>query len=338
MSAPLLIFTGCDSSLTRIPVQLSGQTMGTYFDIRFNEVPEGETKESILLKVEAELDRLNKLMSTWQSDSDLMQFNNSETTDWYPIHPEIELVVANALDISRLSGGTFDVTVGPLVEKWNFGVPQQDFHVPTEEELQTLSEYVGWELVETRRAEPALKKTNPHVFLNLSAIAKGYAVDRVGQVLEDTGIRNYLVNIGGEMVARGKKPDKDYWHVAIEKPSATSAAAPEVLKAIPLYNQALATSGNYRNYFEDADGNRYSHTLDPRTRKPVTHQLLSVSVIDKTCMRADALATALMVMGPDEAREFVGQHQLAIYLVYRDTEGGQIEWSSPQFKSATQNP
>ena len=327
------LLAGCASESTGKPVRVNGQTMGTYYDIQFVELPEGESPDSMQKIIEAELDRINDLMSTWKDDSQLMQFNNSESEDWFKVDADTEFVVRKAIEISELTGGTFDVTVGPLVELWNFGASKHDFKVPDEESLNAVSEEIGWQLVETREEEPALKKKHPKVFLNLSAIAKGFAVDQVADVLREAGVASYLVNIGGEMVASGKKANGEPWTVAIEQPSETAIASPKVLKAIPLRDGALATSGNYRNYFEDADGNRYSHTIDPRTLRPVKHHLLSASVLAENCTEADGFATALMVMGPKEARQFSIDHDLAIYLVYKEDEDGpQQEWASPLFE------
>ncbi|WP_197440259.1 FAD:protein FMN transferase [Polystyrenella longa] len=306
--------------------------MGTYYDVRFNELPPGETNDSIRKKLEAELKRINDLMSTWQADSQLMKFNTADTTDWFPVDADVEEVVSKSLEISEMTDGSFDVTVGPLIELWNFGVEREEFKVPTEEELDGIKEYVGWHLLETRGGEPALKKRHPRVFLNLSAIAKGYGVDLLGLVLEEAEIQNYLVNIGGEMVARGKKPNGVSWTVAIERPTSQPGTTPQIVKTVSLNNRALATSGNYRNFFEDSDGNTYSHTIDPRTSRPVTHQLQSASVLADNCMLADALATSLMVMGPEEAKQFAIENNLAIFLVYPNGEGGsQEEWSSAEF-------
>ncbi|MCA9039757.1 MAG: FAD:protein FMN transferase [Planctomycetaceae bacterium] len=327
------LLAGCGSKSSSTPVRISGKTMGTFYDVRFDKLPEGESEKSVQQKIETELNRINDLMSTWKPDSQLMQFNNSTSTDWYPVDPDVSKVVGHAIKMSWVTEGRFDVTVGPLVELWNFGVPKEDFHVPTDEELAAIKDRIGWQLVTTRKIQPALKKSHPQVFLNLSAIAKGFAVDQVGAVLEQTGIHNYLVNIGGEMSSRGKKANGELWSVAIEQPTSTADAAPSVLKALPLENMALATSGNYRNFYEDASGNRYSHTIDPRTEKPVTHHLLSASVLAQDCMQADALATGLMVMGPEEAQRMGEERDLAIFLVFRTSEeGSQIEWASPRFE------
>lgn len=331
-----LLCLGCKGSSEPEVIRIEGKTMGTFYQVSFNELPKGENLITLKGKIEKILKRVNGLMSTWQDDSELMQFNKQESTDWFQVSPEVVEVVQEAQRISKLSDGAFDVTVGPLIKQWNFDVPQEEFSLPTEEQLEKVSEYIGYELVETRKFPPALKKQHPQVFVNLSAIAKGFGVDRVGAVMEHVELSDYFVNIGGETLAKGSKPDGSPWKVGIEKPAKDAGSAPQLLKGLPLINRAMATSGNYRNYYVAADGKKYSHTIDPRTRKPVEHRLLSVSVLAENCMTADALATAMMVMGPEEAGKFAEQNQLAVFLVFEQEEGGQFEQASSAFTAYEQ--
>ena len=330
-----LFCAGCSDSTPGV-IRLEGETMGTFYQVTINKVPKGENLITLQGKIDKILDRVNDLMSTYQDDSELMEFNKHNSTEWFRVQSEVVDVVQEAQRVSQLSDGAFDITVGPLVEKWNFGVPQEEFIVPAQAELDALSDRVGYQLVEFRESSPALRKQHPEVFLNLSAIAKGYGVDRIGAVMEHVELSNYLINIGGEMLAKGTKPDGSPWSVGIEQPAEEAQSAPQLLKKVTLNNRAMATSGNYRNYFEAPDGKRYSHTIDPRTRRPVEHRLLSVSVLAESCMTADALATALMVLGPTEAAQFAEKQQTPVFLVYEDETGQQIEQASPAFEAYIQ--
>jgi thiamine biosynthesis lipoprotein len=268
--------------------------MGTWYSVRLGARPAGLDPPRLQADIEARLDRVNAWMSTYRPDSEISRFNRYEGTDWFPVSAETEHVVQAALEVSRLTDGAFDVTVAPLVDLWSFGPETREPRVPSEEEIARRRARVGYRQFEVRRAPPALRKTRPDLMIDLSAIAKGFGVDQVAELLEEAGIRHWLVEIGGDVRARGVKSDQTAWRIGVEKPL---SGRREVQLVLEIGRRAVATSGDYRNFFE-VDGKRYGHTIDPRTGRPVEHGLGSVTVVEDTCMSADALATALMVLGP----------------------------------------
>ena len=305
----------CDQPVEAI--KISGPTMGTTYNITL--YPAKETTldpKQTQQQIDESLKRINQQMSTWIKDSEISLFNKSESTDWYPVSEEFAEVVEAAQSISKLSNGAFDITVGPLINIWGFG---KDFknNNPDDSTIAAAKENTGYQKLEVRLSPPALKKQIPQLQINLSAIAKGYGVDAIANELSESGIESYLVEIGGEIRANGVKPNKSLWRIAIEKPSTKERS---IQQGILLNNTGVATSGDYRNYFE-RDGKRYSHTINPETGKPITHQLASVTVLHKSSMMADGLATAIMVLGDNEAKTFISDNKLNAYMISRDKDG-----------------
>ncbi|MEX0867575.1 MAG: FAD:protein FMN transferase, partial [Pirellulales bacterium] len=224
------------------------------------------------------------------------------------------------------TGGAFDVTVGSLVNLWNFGPEQYDERVPSDELLQQTARRVGDGLFEARLDPPALKKLHPGVYVDLSAIAKGYGVDVVADFLKNQEVAHYMVEIGGEVRTRDLRGDGQPWRMGIETPTDSGRGIQTVLH---LSDAALATSGDYRNFFE-IDGRRFSHVVDPRTGRPIEHGLASVSVIAEHCIDADAYATALMVLGPEAGYNWALSRDMAVLMIIRDGENF-IEKSTPGF-------
>jgi thiamine biosynthesis lipoprotein len=222
-------------------------------------------------------------------------------------------LVELAQSISALSDGAFDVTVGPLVNLWGFGPETQPFRIPEAQAIVDARERVGYRKLHCRPQPPALRKDQPDLYVDLSGIAKGYGVDRIADILEQAGVAAYLAEIGGELRAKGTKPGDKPWRIAIERPSADSR---EVYRIVPLKDAAMATSGDYRNFYEH-DGRVYSHTIDPSTGRPVEHLLASVTVITEDCATADGLATALLVLGPERGVELAESLGLAAFFVSR---------------------
>ena len=300
------------------PAPLTGLTMGTLYTVKVVRIPAGLTRAAIHRKIADRLERINALMSTYRADSEITRFNRDRGTAWFSVAPETALVVAAAQSISRLTHGAFDVTVEPLVNLWSFGPEARPDTVPSDAAIAERRARVGYDNLEVRRTPPALRKHRPDVEIDLSAVAKGYGVDQVAARLEELGITHYLVEIGGEVRAHGERADGSAWAVGIERPS--TSLERRVSEVLRLRNQAAATSGDYRNYFEQ-DGQRYSHTIDPRTGRPVTHTLASVTVVAPDCMHADALATAFLVLGPDAGFDLARQHDLAALFLVREGSG-----------------
>jgi len=311
--ALLLLVSAC--SQPRTGVALSGATMGTTWHITYLPSKESARPEQLQAVLEGLLVDLNNSMSTWQIDSEISRFNRSLVGEWVPVSEHFGRVMAQALHIGELSGGAYDVTVGPLVELWGFGPVQPRMELPDKRAIDAARERVGQRHIEFDSGLQRLRRLRD-VELDLSSIAKGYAVDVLAAALSGHGIDNFLVEVGGEMRVAGISPRGDAWRVAIERPEPGARA---VALGIALEDIAVATSGDYRNYFE-LEGRRYSHSIDSRTGYPVAHDLVSVTVLAEDCMTADGWATALTVLGAEEALALAEQHGLAVYLMRRDGE------------------
>nr|VFJ97585.1 MAG: thiamine biosynthesis lipoprotein [Candidatus Kentron sp. H]VFJ97934.1 MAG: thiamine biosynthesis lipoprotein [Candidatus Kentron sp. H]VFK03436.1 MAG: thiamine biosynthesis lipoprotein [Candidatus Kentron sp. H] len=325
-----LVITGCDARPPDL-LHYTGTTMGTYYAIKVGPLPQAAPPDADIEDIDTEqlgrdiegiLTEINALMSTYRTDSALSRFNASTRTDWFPVPEDLHTVVTEALAVSRSTGGAFDITVGPLVNLWGFG-PSRD---KKDSMANEVAAPVGYEKVTTRAVPPALRKDDPRVYLDLSAIAKGFAVDKVAEYLEGKNFANYLVDIGGELRGKGKNAAGKPWQVAIEKPTPGKRAIHQVI-AVDGY--AVATSGDYRNFFEQ-DGKRYSHTIDPKTGRPVTHRLASVTVISPSAMRADAMATAISVLGPEAGYRLAERENLPVWLITK-TDTGFSDRSTPGF-------
>lgn len=319
--------------------ELRGKTMGTTYSVKIVD----PVDDVVILKalIETELLRVNRQMSTYIESSEISKFNRSRSLDWFDVSPEFAAVVSASLELSEISGGAFDVTIGPYIDLWNFGAARRGEMVPSDGEITQASERIGYRHLHVRAEPPAIRKDVAELAIDLSAIAKGHGVDRIVGVLSDVGYANVFVEIGGEVrvlgsktggVAGGRNQDNrnqnnrnhggqgvDPWRVGIELPSLGDRT---IMTAHSMSDDgpAMATSGDYRNYFE-VDGKRYSHTIDPRTGRPVDHSLASVTVIAPTCMMADGWATALTVLGEERGFELAKQSDLHALLVSRATEG-----------------
>lgn len=307
----LLTLSGCGPK--EHTLDLVGRTMGTSWSVQVPRPPAGLDDAALYASITAVLAEVNERMSTYQADSELSRFNAAETTDWFPVSAELVRLADTALAVSTLTDGAFDVTVGPLVNLWGFGPEVKAEQLPTRAEIDAALARVGWDLLHTRAEPPALRKDRTDLYVDLSAIAKGHGVDRMAQVLEDAGITDYLVEIGGELRGRGRNAEGEPWRIAIERPDAGRRA---VLRVLALTDLGMATSGDYRNFFE-LDGERYSHTIDPATGRPVDHQLASVTVLAKRCAEADAWATALLVLGPERGMTLANDRGLIALFVER---------------------
>lgn len=292
----------------------SGTSMGTTWQVK---VASSELGPNAMREVGAEIEKaLSSVvdrMSTWEPDSELSRFNASDSTHPVPISKSTLEVLQIAEAVSQRSDSAFDVTVGPLVEAWGFGTADAPHHLPSQQELTSLQANTGHGLLVLDPAAVTLQKMKPAVQVDVSAIAKGYAVDRIAEALEGIGYFNYLVEVGGEMRARGRRLDGRVWRVAIEEPT---DGVQQIHRVLQLEDMSLATSGDYRNFYE-RDGRRISHTLDPRTAQPVDHGLASVSVLHASATWADAWATALNVLGPDAGLALARREGLAAYFILR---------------------
>lgn len=278
------------------PMSISGETMGTTYAIKVLVPP--KTAFSIWefqLQSQTLMGLVEIRMSTYLPHSTLSKFNAWDSSEPFEISQEIATVLAAALKVSDQSAGAFDITVGPIVNAYGFG-PKKPETPPTPSELAALKERVGYEKLTLDLEASTLQKSRPDIYCDLSAVAKGYAVDLIARMLEREGISDYFIEIGGEIRASGRNARGETWTVGIEEPLPDRR---NIYKVLPLHNYAMATSGDYRNYYEE-NGKRISHTIDGRTGRPIDHDLASVTVFHDECMMADAYATALMVLGPDD--------------------------------------
>jgi thiamine biosynthesis lipoprotein len=319
----LLVFA---SDIRAQPVVLRGATMGTTYHIKLASAPQAVDTERLHSDVESMLAEIDRQMSTYRPDSELSRFNRAPAGEWFPVSAATAEIVAAAQEISEKTGGALDVTVGPLVRLWHFGPPNDaekggkpKFKPPAEELLSAARKKVGYENLNVKTDPPALKKETEELEVDLSSIAPGYAIDCLAQLLEDQGIRDYMVEIGGEVRAAGQRPDGTPWRVAVERPIAERR---EMHSAIPLINAAIATAGDYQKFFEYA-GRRYSHIIDPATGRPIKHSLASVTVIAESCLAADGWDTPLLVLGPERGYECAEQHGVAALFISRG-DGGEI--------------
>ena len=313
------------------PLVITGPTMGTEYTIKLFGVPDGLGEAELKSGIESTLDEINTAMSTWQDDSEISQFNNSDGSDWFEVSADTAEVVAEAIRINETTDGAFDVTVNPLLKLWGFGPFDRPERIPTAEEIAAVQGDIGCEKINVHRDPPALRKGRPKVQIVLSGIAKGFAVDRVVEWLDEQGVSACLVEIGGEVRAHGTKPDGQPWVIGIEKPTPGERS---VQRAVELSNRAMATSGDYRNYYEK-NGRRYSHTIDPRNGQPIAHRLAAVSVVADSCMTADAVATALMVLGPDTGYNLAVERDWAACFIVRDGDRF-IEKQTPRFRELSE--
>ncbi len=308
---------------------INGVTMGTSYHIKLVPTENWTIDlESLHEKVKLRLADIDNKMSTFKESSDVSRFNSDTGDNWVEVTAETMLVVGAAQSVSQLTSGSFDITIGELVNLWGFGPTINIATIPATNEIETLLTQSGYQKLQLQQNPPALRKSSKMLYIDLSAIAKGYAVDAIAKMLLDYRIENYLIEIGGEIVTRGYKTEQKPWVIGIEAPTTGQRT---IRKRLHLQDVAMATSGDYRNYFEH-QGVRYSHTIDPATGYPISHRLASVTVIDGSCMRADALATAIMVMGEDLGMAFAEAQQLAIMMLVKDGDSF-IEKQSLAFKA-----
>lgn len=290
--------------------KMTGATMGTTYSIKLLENQLGQSGVQILKnEVDARLEAINRAMSTYIPDSEISRFNRHASTDPFPVSSDFAEVAIRAMTICGDTGRAFDPTLDRLINRWGFG-PNGSQNMPDPIETARDLELTGCEMIRIEKSEqPTLVKTHPEVTLNLNAIAKGWGVDEIARLIESKGITNYFVEIGGETFARGQSEKARPWRVGIDRPEDGAVPGENFDLIVELDGQALATSGNYRNYLTGEDGRRINHILDPRSGQPSVTSLASVSVLATDCATADALATALFVMGLKEGLAWVHQHE-----------------------------
>jgi len=323
----LLALTGCERPPA--PQDFAGDTMGTTYHVTVTSLPDRVSREEVQGAIDELLTAVDLHLSTYRPDSEISRFNSSASTEWTRVSEPLWAVLVEGQRVSRESRGAFDVTVAPLVALWGFGEdPTAAPLQPTVDQLQSARSRVGYTKLELRESPPAIRKTVPGLRLDVAGIAPGYAVDIVAERFQRLGVRDAIVEIGGEVRAWGRNPDGRPWRVAVETPLAGERRA---YALVELAGMSVSTSGDYRDY-RMVDGRRISHTIDPRSGAPVSHDLASVTVLHSSATTADAYATALAVLGPEEGFRFAEQHRLAALFLERVPGGAQWhERVTPEF-------
>jgi len=323
----VFLISGCLGHKKTIS-EFKGPTMGTSYSVKVASESDFD-KEHYKSEITKILKKVNQQMSTYIKDSEISLLNSIKESDVpFKLSDWFYEVLKFSLKVAKKTNGSYDPTVGPFVNLWGFG-PSSKKKVPTDKEILELKKSVGFNKLKLYESDGRrfVAKKDPDLYVDLSSSAKGFAVDKIAEFLESEDFNDYFVEVGGEIRAKGKKFEKE-WMVAVERPEANQRS---VYKSFPLNDMSIATSGSYRNYFESG-GKSYSHTIDASTGKPVEHVMVSVTVLDKNCMKADAYATALMVLGPERAEVFSEKEALAVYFIYKkDSEF--VTHSSSAFKS-----
>ena len=320
MLSAVASFVGCGERHVKSlhdHIVLHGTTMGTTYCIRYRPRDHFADQNAIHRVIEEELEQINIQMSNYREDSEVSRFNRSESSEWFAVSSETAFVVNLAQEIAKISDGAFDVTVGPVVDLWGFGPSGRHETIPSDDDIKTAMKYVGYENLLVRLSPPALRKLIPTLQIDLSAIAKGHGADRVSDLLKRHGIENSFVEIGGEIVVSGYRSGSEPWQIGIESPEDFKRS---IAIVVGLSDAALATSGDYRNFFIDSDS-RFSHTIDPKTGRPVTHSLASNSVVASTAASADAIATCMMVLGKSDGLRLAEENNWAVLFISRSNKG-----------------
>ncbi|SDL56778.1 thiamine biosynthesis lipoprotein [Franzmannia pantelleriensis] len=323
---PAALLAGCGEQDPELdsPVRLEGNIFGSFYQVTIADPLTRSQAEDLEEGFVAELDDVDAAMSIYRDDSELMDLNNTPVGEWLTLSDALFEVLAVSQSVAAESDGSFDVTIGGLVNLWSFGSESRPQEVPSPEDLAERLAEVGYDKLELDASETRARRTGD-VFIDLGGVAKGHGTDRVAAYLDAQGIEHYLVNLGGDLIVKGYRDEQQNpWRIGVEVPDGSRQVAHHTL---PLHDISVATSGDYRNYFE-ADGRRYSHTIDPRSGTPIEHSLASVTVLHPSNAWADAWATALMVLGPEQGLQLAEQHSLMVMLLVRDGDGWATRTSS----------
>lgn len=299
-----------------------GTVFGTFYSVTY------QSDENLQKEIEAELKKVDDALSMFNDKSIISKVNRNEKTE---LNEMFMQVVELAMKVSEETDGAFDITVAPLVNAWGFGFKSGT--QPTPHAIDSLKALVGYKKITLDTRRKTISKKDPRIMLDCSAIAKGYGSDVIGAFLKCRGIENYMVEIGGEVVTHGINEKRVPWRIGVVKPTEDSLATDNELQTvINVADKAMATSGNYRNFYYKG-GKKYAHTIDPKTGAPVQHSLLSATVLADNCATADAYATSFMVMGIERAKAVLERHpELMAYFIYSDDNGENAVWYSPTMK------
>jgi len=327
----VLLMTFVPSGCQRPPNEaaISGEAQGTTYHIKLVLEGTSTSLENARREVSATLAEIDAQMSNYREDSEISRLNRQENTEWQPVSQEITGLLVIAQTVYERSGGCYDLTVKPLFDLW--GLSRNQNRVPTQDEIDALLPHVGMHLLKVDAANQRIRKKDPQIKIDLSSIAQGYSVGAVARRLEALGIKNYLVEIGGEMIVKGRKANGDDWRVAIQKPTPLTREIEKIIDIREQQGIAIMTAGTYQHFFEEK-GQTYSHILNPKTGRPVTHHLRSVTVLHDDPSWADAWDTALLCMGEEEAARLAEAEKLKVLLIY-DSDNQLKEYMSKAFEN-----
>lgn len=315
--APLLALLTIVGCRQRPPeISLSGPTMGTTYNVKVIGAPAGIDRHSVRVVIDAVLADIDLSMSGYRPDSEVSRFNAARSTAWIPVSADLATVVESAQSVSAASGGALDITIAPLVSLWGFGPTGELLSLPGDNEIKAVQATVGYQRLEVRTSPAALRKQLPALTIDLNAVAPGFAVDKLAAKFDALGLRNFMIDIGGEVLVKGRNARNESWHIAVEKPV---EARSDPMAILQIADQSVTTSGEYHHYYV-RDGHRYSHTLDPRTGRPVEHNLVSVVLVGPTTLFVDAWATALNVLGADEGMKLATERGIPAMFITQDND------------------
>lgn len=307
------------------PLRISGRTMGSYYAVTI-DTPGGTDSGRLQRDIEQLLGELNRQLSTWDAASEISRFNRERSTDWFSVGREFSEVTAEALRLHRLTDGSLDITIAPLIEAWGFGRSRKP-RIPEEAEIAAALAIMGPQFIEVRQDPPAVRKLRPDIQISLNALAPGYAADQICRLLAARGLKSHVVDVGGENRAGEAKRSGDPWRIGVESPLGG------LRQVLPLTDMAAATSGDYRN-FREIGGQRFSHILNPRTGRPVEHPPASVCVLHPSAMTADGLATAMMVLGPARGLQLAKDAGFDVLFMDIGSDGKLLEQGCGRFLEA----
>ena len=315
---PALLLATCSNGVKADPepAVLHGSSFGTFYEVTLPEGWSDAELRRLQGGVDDVLDGVDRAMSSYRDDSELNRLNHTPTGEWLEVSTPLFQVLSISQEVARATDGAFDVTVGEVVRRWGFGPDQRPEHPPSDMDLEGALKSVGDAGLELDPVQGSARR-NADFELDVSATAKGFGIDAVAEFLAEQGVERYLVNIGGDMRAGGRRSSERPWRVGVQQPDDRQ---PTPMKVIPLEDMAITTSGDYRNYYEE-DGRRHSHLIDPRTGRPVDHRLASVTVLHPVAARADAFATGLMIKGPENAMALAEARDLKVFLIVRGDDG-----------------
>ncbi|MFT5707665.1 MAG: thiamine biosynthesis lipoprotein [Oceanospirillaceae bacterium] len=321
----VVIFPSVSAQASDVVQAIEGGTMGTRYHVKWiakdSETP-GQVQQ-VKKQVDELLIVINQAMSTYIKDSELSLFNQKPQGHEQQVSAPLYELLVKAKQISESSEGAYDVTVGPLINLWGFGPDKRVIKAPSDAQIESVRQRVGYQYLELL-GDNRIKKTED-LYIDLSSIAKGYGVDQVAKLIKDLGYSAYLVEIGGELITKGSKPNNEPWRIAVESPTAGRV----IQRIVTVNDVAVATSGDYRIYFEE-DGVRYSHIIDTKTGRPIAHNLASVTVLADNCAQADALATAFLAMGLEKSFQYATDNAIEAFFITK-SKSGFVETMTPGF-------